>query len=443
MTNRMMNTTRLLITVLMCLSMLAGAAMADYNGTAKVYLVEPDSRWDFQTGEDIHQGLLDILESAPLSLSSGESASGSHIWDASADAGYSGVGADNLEAIVTVFNATGHDEDAWPPYGYWFTAHDADATVAVMAGEGAEHQTGPGFTHTVFIEEGSATWCENCPNVAADLHAIDQGGSYLFHYASLVAETPGQTEPAYSRLLADLNRPGYPCLYLDGGFTTVIGDLGQAAIESALSTAGSRTVPQLDLVARMSHLGSDQFRICYRVAFEADANAAASVPAAPTGDASGSTGQELTFQAQSTDLESDSLYYQFDFDDGSDDTWYGPYASGVQAQVTHSWSADGAYGVSVRTKDIWGKLSDWSDELTVVSGGGGCCIFRGDIDHTGAVPDISDLVYLVTFMFSGGPEPPCMEEADVDGLAGGPDISDLVYLVTYMFSGGAPPPPCP
>ncbi|MDH3889451.1 MAG: hypothetical protein OEV49_00060 [candidate division Zixibacteria bacterium] len=40
------------------------------------------------------------------------------------------------------------------------------------------------------------------------------------------------------------------------------------------------------------------------------------------------------------------------------------------------------------------------------------------------------------------PTPPCSEEADIEA-SGGIDISDLVYLVDYMFTGGPPPPSCP
>ncbi len=71
------------------------------------------------------------------------------------------------------------------------------------------------------------------------------------------------------------------------------------------------------------------------------------------------------------------------------------------------------------------------------------CIIRGDINHDGVGPDIADLVYLVSYMFSGGPPPVVMEEADINGDGVGPDISDLVYLVAYMFSGGPAPVPCP
>lgn len=64
----------------------------------------------------------------------------------------------------------------------------------------------------------------------------------------------------------------------------------------------------------------------------------------------------------------------------------------------------------------------------------------GDIDGNGSGPDIGDLVYLVDYMFNGGPPPPNLDAANVDGIAG-IDIADLVYLVDYMFSGG-PAPVC-
>ncbi len=77
---------------------------------------------------------------------------------------------------------------------------------------------------------------------------------------------------------------------------------------------------------------------------------------------------------------------------------------------------------------------------------GQCCLGqRGNVDFDpGDVIDISDLVYLVDYMFTGGPVPPCWEEADIDGSGGDViDITDLVYLVDYMFDGGPPPADCP
>ena len=76
----------------------------------------------------------------------------------------------------------------------------------------------------------------------------------------------------------------------------------------------------------------------------------------------------------------------------------------------------------------------------------GCCIgIRGNVDSDVLENiDISDLVYLVDYMFTAGPVPACLEEANIDAdTSGNIDISDLVYLVDYMFTGGPAPAVCP
>ncbi|MFH1688094.1 MAG: hypothetical protein ABIE70_11325 [bacterium] len=69
---------------------------------------------------------------------------------------------------------------------------------------------------------------------------------------------------------------------------------------------------------------------------------------------------------------------------------------------------------------------------------GGCCQgFADDPNGSGAGPDIADLVYLVNYMFNGGPVPPCLDETDHNGdHTIVPDIGDLVWLVNFMFNGG-------
>ena len=72
-----------------------------------------------------------------------------------------------------------------------------------------------------------------------------------------------------------------------------------------------------------------------------------------------------------------------------------------------------------------------------------CCLgIRGNVDADVADQiDIADLVYFVSFSFSGGPAPTCIEEADVDNSLS-LDIGDIVYLVSFMFSGGPAPLSC-
>jgi len=74
-----------------------------------------------------------------------------------------------------------------------------------------------------------------------------------------------------------------------------------------------------------------------------------------------------------------------------------------------------------------------------------CCLgITGNIDGDILQEiNINDLIYLVTYMFQSGPEPPCLLEADIDGNGlVQPNIADLVAMVTYMFQGGPPPSEC-
>lgn len=64
---------------------------------------------------------------------------------------------------------------------------------------------------------------------------------------------------------------------------------------------------------------------------------------------------------------------------------------------------------------------------------------RGDADDDASL-NISDAVYIVEYIFKGGP-PPASEyqgDANADGVL---NIADAVYLITYIFKGGPPPPP--
>jgi subtilisin family serine protease len=62
---------------------------------------------------------------------------------------------------------------------------------------------------------------------------------------------------------------------------------------------------------------------------------------------------------------------------------------------------------------------------------------RGDANRDGLI-NISDAVYLLNYIFSGGPQPPIYNgDADASHLI---SISDPVYLINYIFGGGPHPP---
>ena len=61
----------------------------------------------------------------------------------------------------------------------------------------------------------------------------------------------------------------------------------------------------------------------------------------------------------------------------------------------------------------------------------------GDADISGEV-DIDDVVFIISYIFSGGSEPFPYEAGDTD-CSGAVDIDDVVYLISYIFSGGYAP----
>jgi hypothetical protein len=64
----------------------------------------------------------------------------------------------------------------------------------------------------------------------------------------------------------------------------------------------------------------------------------------------------------------------------------------------------------------------------------------GDVNGNGEI-DISDAVYLIGYIFGGGPAPSPLARGDVD-CSKGVDISDAVFLISYIFGGGSAPHHC-
>lgn len=96
------------------------------------------------------------------------------------------------------------------------------------------------------------------------------------------------------------------------------------------------------------------------------------------------------------------------------------------------WDLD--YWWKVKTEDLHGGLT-WSSQVFTFSTQSWVC---GDADGN-AIVNISDAVYLITYIFGGGPPPDPMAAGDAD-MNGIVNISDAVYLITYIFGGG--PAPC-
>jgi hypothetical protein len=63
---------------------------------------------------------------------------------------------------------------------------------------------------------------------------------------------------------------------------------------------------------------------------------------------------------------------------------------------------------------------------------------RGDVNGDGEI-DLADVVFLVNYLFIGGPAPSPLEVGDAN-CSGEVDLADAIFLINYLFIGG--PPPC-
>ena len=80
--------------------------------------------------------------------------------------------------------------------------------------------------------------------------------------------------------------------------------------------------------------------------------------------------------------------------------------------------------------------------FAITNGATPCLCTPGDANGDATI-DISDAVYLISYIFSGGLAPTpyaiCSGDANCDCTV---DISDAVYLISYIFSGGSAPCTC-
>jgi hypothetical protein len=103
--------------------------------------------------------------------------------------------------------------------------------------------------------------------------------------------------------------------------------------------------------------------LCYENNFKL--NQPPETPDKPDGPKTGQPHKDYTFTTSTTDPDGDQVYYQWSWGDGSTSEWYGPYDSGETVSVTYSWNEASNYGIKVKTKDIYGAETDWSEKLWI------------------------------------------------------------------------------
>ena len=88
-------------------------------------------------------------------------------------------------------------------------------------------------------------------------------------------------------------------------------------------------------------------------------------PTKPVGKSLAVWNEEYSYTSSTTDPNGDQIFYLFDWADGSNSDWLGPYSSGQTVTGSHIWTVLGSYEVRVKARDVWGMVSPMSDPLIV------------------------------------------------------------------------------
>lgn len=83
-------------------------------------------------------------------------------------------------------------------------------------------------------------------------------------------------------------------------------------------------------------------------------------PNTPIGPSSGKAGEEYLYSTSTTDPDGDQVCYLFDWGDGNNSGWIGPFDGGETSSSLHTWGEKGEYVIKAKAKDISGAESDWA-----------------------------------------------------------------------------------
>ena len=88
-------------------------------------------------------------------------------------------------------------------------------------------------------------------------------------------------------------------------------------------------------------------------------------PDVPTGTTFCKIGTSYSYSSSTTDSDGDQIYFMFDWDDGTNSEWTGPYNTEQTISMSHIWDVKGTYQIKVKAKDEHGEESEWSDPLPI------------------------------------------------------------------------------
>nr|ACF09758.1 fibronectin type III domain protein [uncultured marine group III euryarchaeote AD1000-40-D7] len=131
------------------------------------------------------------------------------------------------------------------------------------------------FTHAVFGEEFTATWCVYCPSAAENLMKVYEDipdEPYYHDKFFFVALITDVNDKAEERMDDYPDVTGYPTVIFDGNDEKVSGGQSDTSnYEQAIDNCGQRDDTDISLDIAMEHLGADQLGVSVTMTWNEDA----------------------------------------------------------------------------------------------------------------------------------------------------------------------------
>ena len=232
-----------------------------------------------------------------------------------------------------------------------------------------------GYLHAVYPNNGTRKWRTNVG--AGTSPTIGQDGTIYAGYNTLHAVNPVDGFVKWTFDVGGNMRGGTPCNSVDG--TIYVGTSGGGKLIAVNPDGTEKWRKHIGTCEFAPVIGEDgtvyigtsieEFvdsqgcvSVGYLYAFnEMDPSA----PSAPdiNGPVEGFLRIEYNYTFKSISPLGNKLFYWIDWDDGDwkREIWIGPYDSGEEVVLSHSWSNDIIYTIKARVKDSDNLWSDWSE----------------------------------------------------------------------------------
>ena len=122
------------------------------------------------------------------------------------------------------------------------------------------------FTHTVFVEYATATWCSACPTASEAMYKVYQEGNYSMFFITLV----GDKNPIAKDRMRKYHTIAVPTVYFDGGYSLKVGHSGDVNAtvrdyKNLIEKCGDRRVKKVDVSTNVIWVKDEEIKVDVRV----------------------------------------------------------------------------------------------------------------------------------------------------------------------------------